>query len=274
MSDSIPEIPAEAVPPEQLLAERLRNTSSVPAPCTDEELAAADFSRRDVLIGTVRSDAQFDYTLASLSYYAPVKAIRPSDLPVRLVALYEEGLTRRPGIKRYGEVVDTRVVKREDIPVPMTRPNGEEAYYLFTVRAWVYLEHPLAIEGTARGRPAFTTEFLLTHARRSYQLVCIRSAAEYRLASALCALCEDALGENALEKGEHADGHVGSPPVFRRIGEQYLLGAAEGMLSLIHARGEVLLRLPLRAMQTEPAMVVDRLAAELGLRDTPTFYDR
>ena len=269
MNDSIPEIPAEAVPPEQLLAERLRNTSSVPAPCTDEELAAADFSRRDVLIGTVRSDAQFDYTLASLSYYAPVKAIRPSDLPVRLVALYEEGLTRRPGIKRYGEVLDTRVVKREEIPVPMTRANGEEAYYLFTVRAWVYLEHPLAIEGTARGKPSFTTEFLLTHARRSYQLVCIRSAAEYRLVSALCALCEPPLHE-----GDSSDVGTTAPPVFRRIGEQYLLGAAEGMLSLIHARGEVLLRLPLRAMQTEPAMVVDRLAAELGLRDTPTFYDR
>ena len=237
---------------EDLLSERLKHPSPVPADCTDEELADADLTRRDVLIGTVRSDAQFDYTLASLSYYAPVRAIPPSGLPVRLVALYEEGLTRLAGIKRYGEITDIRVVKREDIPVPMTRPNGEEAYYLFTVKSWEYLDHPIAIEGTSRGRPAFTTEFLLIHARRSYQLVCIHSPAEYRLVQALCKLCEEA--------------KEGSLPAFRRIGESHVLGAAEGVLSLLHARGEVLFRCPLQAMQTEPAEVVNRLAVLLGMR--------
>lgn len=237
-----------------LLAERLKTDSAVPADCTDAELAEVDFSRRDVLIGTVRSDAQFDYTIASLSYYAPVKTIPACDLPVRMVALYEAGLTRRPGIKRYGEVSDIRVVSREEIPLPLTHPNGEEAYYLFTVKSWEFLEHPIRIEGTSRGRPAFTTEFLLTHARRSYQLVSIHSPAEYRLAQALCNLCEDM-----------ADGRS---PAFRRIGEQHVLGAADGILSLIHARGEVLLRLPLGAMQTEPAEVLARLAAGLGIRSS------
>lgn len=235
-----------------LLAERLKLDSAIPADCSDGELALADFSKRDVLIGTIRSDAQFDHTMASLSYYAPIKTVLACDLPVRMVALYEAGLTRRPGIKRYGEVTDIRVVRREEIPVPLSRANGDEAYYLFAVREWKYLEHPISIEGTSRGRPAFTTEFLLTHARRSYQLVSIRSAAEYRLTRTLCALCEEAA--------------AGQAPVFRRLGEPYLLGAAEGVLSLMHARGEVLLRMPLSAMLTEPAEVLNRLAVCLGLR--------
>ena len=238
--------------PADLLAERLKHPSRAPADCTDDELALVDFTRRDVLIGTLRSDAQFDYTMASLSYYAPIRAVPHTDLPVRLVALHEEALSRQAGIKRYGWVTDIRVVKREDIPVPPSRSNEEEGYYLFSVRSWEYLEYPIAIEGTGRGRPAFTTEFLLTHARRSYQLVSIRSAAEYRLVQALCRLCEEA---------------ETSPAVLRRLGEHHILCAADGFLSLLHARGEVLWRCPLPALQSEPAEVVRRLAVLLGLRE-------
>ena len=238
--------------PSDVLAQRLKHDSPAPADCTDDELALADFTRRDVLVGTLRSDAQFDYTLASLSYYAPVRTVPPCDLPVRMIALYEEALTRKAGIKRYGEVTDIRVVKRDDIPVPQSRANGQEAYYLFTVKSWEFLEHPIAIEGTARGKPAFTTEFLLTHARRSYQLVSIRSAAEYRLVQVLCHLREEA---------------AVSPVSLRRLGEQHVLCAADGYLSLLHTRGEVLLRCPLSALQIEPAEVVHRLALLLGLRE-------
>lgn len=241
----------------EILAERLRLDSAVPADCTDDELARVDFARRDVLIGTVRSDVQFDYTMASLSYYAPVKTIPAAALPARVVALHEEGLTRQPGIKRYGEITDIRVVKREEIPVPLTRSNGGEAYYLFSVKSWEFLEHPIAIAGTSRGRPAFTTEFLLTHARRSYQLSAIRSPAEYRLAQVLSALCEEA--EAA------ASDAVSSTTVLRRLGEHHILCAADGFLSLFHARGEVLMRCPLRAMQTEPAEILRRLAEILGI---------
>lgn len=241
----------------EIPVERLRPDSSVPADCSDEELAQADFSRRDVLIGTVRSDVQFDYTMASLSYYAPVRTIPADCMPPRLVALYEEGLTtpsciRRSCIQRYGKITEIRVVKRGDIPVPQTRPNSEEAYYLFSVEAWTELEPPILLAGTGRGKPAFTTEFLLTHGRRSYQLVAVRSAAEYRLTQALCGLREEAAASPA--------------PLFRRIGRHHLLCAADGFLSLMHARGEVLFRAPLRVVESDPVAVLDRVATLLGLR--------
>ena len=226
--------------------------ASAPADYPNDHLASVDFSRRDVLIGTVRSQAQLDYSLASLSYYAPVRTISPEDLPIRRVALYEQGVSTPPVIARHGRVTDIRVVRRSEIPVPSGRPSGDEAYYLFSVEAWEALPSPILIEGTSRGRPAFTTEFLLANARRSYQLVCIHSAAEYRLTVALCHLLDEAAEKTA--------------PVFRRIGESHVLGAAEGILSLLHARGEVLFRCPLQAMHTQPTEVVHRLATLLGLR--------
>ena len=185
----------------------LLDEPSIPAPCADAELAAVDFSRLDVLIGTVRSDAQFDYCLSSNTYYIPAKTVTPNDLLPTTIALYEEGLTRRSGIKRYGRVTETRVVKRRDIPVPMSRPNPEETYYLFTVESWEYLPHPIALLNTARGKPAFTNEFLLTHCRRSYQLVAIRSPEAYRLCALLC--------DPAIARGD--------TPVLRRVGDRHIL---------------------------------------------------
>ena len=221
----------------------------IPAPCTDEELAAVDFTRLNVLIGTLRSDGQFDYCMEEKAYYVPAKTVTPADLPVSIIALYEEGLTRRAGIKRYGRVTDTRVVKRSDIPVPMSRPNPDEAYYLFFVADWVYLEHPIAIQDTARGKPMFTSEFLLTHCRRSYQLLAIRSPEAYRLCELLCHLSET----------------DSDKPVFRRVGEHHLITVTEGRMRLLSAEGVCLYACPARMLSDAPAEVLRRVIGALGI---------
>lgn len=227
----------------------LLSDSPIPVPCTDDELAAVDFSLLNVLIGTVRSDAQFDYCLSSNTYYIPAKTVTPADLPVSVIALYEEGLTRRAGIKRYGRVTDTRVVKRSDIPVPMSRPNPDEAYYLFSVADWVYLEHPIAIQDTARGKPMFTSEFLLTHCRRSYQLLTIRSPEAYRLCELLCHLSET----------------DSDKPVFRRVGEHHLITVTEDRMRLLSAEGVCLYACPARMLSDGPAEVLRGMVRALGL---------
>ena len=219
-----------------------------PVPCEDNELAAVDFTRLDVLIGTLRSDGQFDYCMAEKAYYVPAKTITSADLPVSVIALYEEGLTRRAGIKRYGRVTDTRVVKRSDIPVPMSRQNPDEAYYLFFVADWVYLEHPIAIQDTARGKPMFTGEFLLTHCRRSYQLLAIRSPEAYRLCELLCHLAETASDK----------------PVFRRVGEHHLITLTEGRMRLLNAEGVCLYACPARWLSDSPAEVLRGVVKALG----------
>ena len=227
----------------------LLDAPPAPLPCTDEELGAVDFSHMDILIGTVRHDSQFDYCMETKTYYVPAKTISPDDLPPSVIALYEEGLSRKAGIKRYGRVTDTRVVKREEIPVPMSHPNPEEAYYLFSVADWVYLEHPIAIQDTARGKPMRTNEFLLTHCRRSYQLLLVRSPETYRLCELLC----------------HLISETGEKPVFRRIGERHILTVAEGCLRLFNAEGECLYTCPTTRLTTYPADVLRRVARALGV---------
>ncbi|MBR5124716.1 MAG: hypothetical protein IKU90_06260 [Clostridia bacterium] len=234
---------------ETLRLAALLSDSPVPVPCTDDELADVDFSLLNVLIGTVRSDAQFDYCLSSNTYYIPAKTVTPNDLLPTTIALYEEGLTRRSGIKRYGRVTETRVVKRSDIPVPMSRPNPDEAYYLFSVDGWTYLEHPIAIQDTARGKPMFTSEFLLTHCRRSYQLLLIRSPEAYKLCRLLCDLSET----------------EGSTPVFRRVGERHLISLSDGRFRLLDAAGHNLVDFPAAALGASPAEVLRGVCKALGV---------
>lgn len=228
--------------------------SPCPAPCADSELAAASLSDTDVLVGTVRSDEQFAWCMSARAYYVPAKTLPADVLPVAEIALYEEGLNRKAGIKRYGEVTETRVVKRADIPVPMSRNNPDETYYLFTVREWRYLEQPIAIQGTSRGRPMLTSRFLLTRCRRSYQLVSIRTPEEYRLCELLCSL-----GETAAA----ADG-----PIFRRVGERHLITVSDGRLSLLDANGRCLYTCPAATLYGDPAETLRRIAQGLGLTRT------
>lgn len=239
-------------------AARMATSPPYPAPCEDGELAAAHLSARDVLVGTVRSDWQMDYCLESLTYYVPARALPPEELMVSVVALYEEGLSRRPGIKRYGEVTETRVVRRADIPVPMSRSNGEEAYYLFSVAEWRYLESPILIEDTGRGRPMLTSRFLLTHCTRSWQLVAITSPAEYRLCELYCRLREVAMSPTPEGQAPR--------PMFRRVGERHILTAADGEIRLLDAHGQTLFAESVRAHASPAAEQLRRLSRALGLR--------
>lgn len=227
----------------------LLDAPPAPLPCADGELGAVDFSRLDVLVGTVRSDAQFDYCMEAKTYYVPAKTVTADDLLPSVIALYEEGLTRKSGIKRYGRITETRVVKRADIPVPMSRPNPEEAYYLFSVADWVYLDQPIAIQDTDRGRPMFTGEFLLTHCRRSYQLLTIRSPETYRLCELLC----------------HLTAEIGDKPIFRRIGERHLITVTDGRLRLLTAEGGCLYTCPAAMLTDSPAETLRRVAGALGV---------
>ena len=233
-----------------------------PDPCTDEELAAASFSRLDVLVGTVRSDEQLSHCVESNTYYVPAKTVTPADLPVAFIALYEEGLTCPNGISRYGRVTETRVVKRSDIPVPMSRQNPDEAYYLFTVEGWAYLEHPIAIQDTVRGKPMFTNEFLLTHCRRSYQLLCIRSPEAYRLCRLLCTLAEE-IAEPPADPPASAT----PAPIFRRVGERHLVTVVDNRFRLLDAAGRVLVDCPAAALQASPAEVLRGVVKALGIRN-------
>ena len=54
-----------------------------PVPCEDNELAAVDFTRLDVLIGTLRNDGQFDYCMAERPTTSPPRRSPPPICPCR-----------------------------------------------------------------------------------------------------------------------------------------------------------------------------------------------
>lgn len=151
-----------------------------------------NWSVKDVMVGTVRTPEQLQYNLTSCTYYAPAKFVSEKHLPVSCIALHEQGIGVPPGIKRYARVLTTQLVPRGNIPVSM-RPNTdpEELYYFFHVSPWQSLPRPIAIRGTRRGKPRFTTKFLLDHCTHSYQLFSIASETEFRLMEEISKALED-----------------------------------------------------------------------------------
>ena len=75
-------------------------------------------------------------------------------MPIKYIALHEEGLGNTSGIKRYGEVLTAQKIKRGRIPVTM-RPgaNPEELYYYFAVRKWIDLPQAIEIRDSFKGKP-------------------------------------------------------------------------------------------------------------------------
>lgn len=141
----------------------------------------APWTAPDVLVGSVRSEAQYAHCLRRGYYYVPATYILRDDPPVRYVAMCHAAYTADPGIRWYGEVLRTARVPRRTIPFPLTRNNPDEWYYAYVVKSWKPLETAVAIRDGSVYQPRRTNSFLLTHAPYTCALFDIRSATEYRV---------------------------------------------------------------------------------------------
>lgn len=83
------------------------------------------------------------------------------------------------GIRYYGEVLRTAIVRRKNIKeIPLTHANAEELYYRFVIRRWDILER--VIEPKEHGFPCdYTNMFLLQHSENIPELL-IESEEKYR----------------------------------------------------------------------------------------------
>lgn len=147
----------------------------------EEKLAVVDWDKRDVLIGTFRSRQQFETCFDKNFYYIPVKQVTDDRLPIHYVALYQtkNKFGEDAGIRYYGEVLRTSIVRRKNIKeVPLTHANGEEPYYRFAVRKWEKLDS--TIKPKEHGFPCdYTNLFLLQHSEFVPELL-IESEEKYR----------------------------------------------------------------------------------------------
>ncbi len=151
-----------------------------------DEVARVDWSELDVLVGSFKSVSQFEYNLDKKFYYTPYAFLDGSHT-VRYVALYQSATNfgDRSGIWYYGEVRETRKVKRRDIPLKMNRDNGDEPYAVFFVHEWKQLPTPIAIRDDGVYKPRYTNFFLLTNSSYTYELFNIKSTPQYNLSTTL-----------------------------------------------------------------------------------------
>jgi len=219
-----------------------RNISVTLSEELERELASVNWKIKDTMIGTVRDDIQLDYILEHNCYYAPAQFITSDDLPIRYIALYEQGIGTEPCIRLFGKVIAEKKIKRAKIGVPQSRDNGNELYYFFKVRYWDILSKPIDLRGTQRGKPLFTNKFLLDNCTQSYQLFSVTCEEEFRL----LVLVNDAVKEPDKD-------------VIYRINERYTIIAAEGFITVADSNAEVVDRISLASFSFNPADKFERI---------------
>lgn len=156
----------------------------------EDKLAKIDWNQRDVLIGALRNEVQLETCLKHKFYHIPASKIKDVDLPIHYVAIYQSIniFGREAGIRYYGEVTKTNVVKRRDIQeIPK---NSNEKYYRFEIKEWKKLNMTLAAK-EVRDFPFFTNIFLLQNCPDVPDLH-ISSEEEYRLYTEVRRLANDA----------------------------------------------------------------------------------
>lgn len=152
----------------------------------EKRLLEVDWSVQDVLVGSVASREQFKDNYKRLYYYVPAAYLDGRE-PVRYIALYQ--LTKmfgnEAGIRYYGEIINTKRLKRRKIKFPSRHRNGDAIYYAFLVNEWKRLPNEIQVKDEGVYGPRFTNLFLLQNSNQSYELFSINSETEYRLLYAL-----------------------------------------------------------------------------------------
>lgn len=195
---------------------------------TEEKLAKVDWNVRDVLVGSVRNESQYDYCIQNRFYYVPADQIPDERFPIRYVAMYLSKKASRPGIHCYGTVVRTEKVRRKEIPFPSSNPNQDRLYYRFTVNKWTRLKETIVYRDDRVYQPRFTNLFLLGNCRETYELFNIHSEEQYRLLTEIKRTFSD------FTMGTQQD-----DPVFR-VSEDRTIWAHEGCFILLNNAGEEL----------------------------------
>lgn len=172
----------------------------------EAKLKAADWSVRDMLVGTVRSPQQLEACREHRFYYIPAEQLpEAAAFSVRWVALYQSQYVFGPkaGIRYYGEVTKCSAVCRGGIPEVPARKGTEQApYYRFEIKEWKRLNRPIAARESCFVR-GFTNLFLLEHSAETPQLW-LRTEEEYRLYLGL----QQALADASINEEDNGLGFI------------------------------------------------------------------
>lgn len=219
---------------------------------TEEKLAKTDWNVRDVLIGSVRSESQYDFCIQNRFYYVPADQISDEKFPIRYVAMYLSKKASRPGIHCYGTVIRTEKVRREEIPFPSSSPNQDRMYYRLTVNKWTRLKETIVYRDDRVYQPRFTNLFLLENSRETYELFNIHSEEQYRLLTEI----KRTFVAMGLETRQ-------DEPLYR-ISENRSIWAHAGHFELLNEHGEIIGHYPFDSFKKSPGRVFKQMKEKLG----------
>ena len=146
----------------------------------DDYLRDEYFNNRNVLIGPVKDEKQFDIVMKHKFYHVPKKSVDFVKNKVEYVALSQpiNRFKSEAGISYYGKVVEIKEVERREITeLPK---NSNEIYYYIKVEKWIKLPNKIEVMGYAVRRCLYSSEYLLKNATMIAELL-IKSKEEYRV---------------------------------------------------------------------------------------------
>lgn len=154
------------------------------------EAGAVDWSHRDMLIGSVRSQSQFDYQIKERFYYLPAQYMPQHGSPPAYVAMYLSKRYHNAGIRYWGRIIAVTYLKRSQIPYPMTHNNPDELYCRLDVDSWHARHLPITVKEEGVYTPRMTYFFLFSHCVETYELFHICSTEDFMLLQRLRAIVE------------------------------------------------------------------------------------
>lgn len=146
---------------------------------SDEYLRDDYFNNRNVLIGPVKNEKQFDIVMKHNFYHVPKISVDFIKNKVEYVALSQpiNKFKNEAGISYYGKVIEINEVERREITELPKASN--ELYYYIKVEEWIKLPKKIEVMGYAVRRCLYSSEYLLKNASIIAELL-IKSKEEYR----------------------------------------------------------------------------------------------
>jgi Uncharacterized conserved protein len=146
----------------------------------EEYLKDEYFSRREVLVGALKSKEQLEVNIKHNFYHIPAKKINLAKNNINYVALSQSQslFGDYGGIVWYGKIKDIHLVKRNEInELPK---DDESLYYRIEIEKWYRLEKKIKIDKYQIRSFIYTTFYLLKNAGSVTEL-CIKSKEEFRI---------------------------------------------------------------------------------------------
>ncbi|RII32964.1 DUF2357 domain-containing protein [Clostridium chromiireducens] len=146
----------------------------------DDYLKDEYFSKREVLVGSLKNKEQMEVNIKYNFYHIPKSKINLAKNNIKYIALYQSKSEFHDagGILWYGKIKNINPVKRNEI---YELPKADESlYYKFEIEEWRKLENKIEISNHPIRNFIYTTFYFLNNASSITEL-CIKRKDEFRL---------------------------------------------------------------------------------------------